>query len=199
MRYLTRKSIGLLAALVLWAGLNVAPANAGLLPVAVSVVPDGDHYRYTYGVVLTSDSTLHTGDYFTVYDFAGYIEGSAASPDGFSAGTARSGATPNHIFPVDDPTLPNLTWTYNGPEIAVGQLGLGNFSAISEYGSTTTGFFVSLTHRQVDGRPEGNVTDTDIPIPMGPPCDTPEPTTLVLSALALSCAGGFRWFRRTPK
>jgi hypothetical protein len=42
------------------------------------------------------------------------------------------------------------------------------------------------------------VTDTDIPVPMGPPCEAPEPSALVLGALALSFAGGVRWFRRAP-
>ena len=39
-----------------------------MLPVSATV-PDSGNFRYTYGLVLTSDSTLKTGDYFTIYDF----------------------------------------------------------------------------------------------------------------------------------
>ena len=38
-----------------------ASAQAGLLPLSATAVPDGDNFRYTYGVMLTSNSTLQIG------------------------------------------------------------------------------------------------------------------------------------------
>ena len=54
-----------------------APAQAGLLPVSVSVQPEAGNFRWTYSVVLPTDMKLQAGNYFTIYDFGGYIAGSA--------------------------------------------------------------------------------------------------------------------------
>ena len=43
------------------AGVFGTTAQAGLLPLSATVTPDGDNYRYTYGVMLTSNSTLWVG------------------------------------------------------------------------------------------------------------------------------------------
>ena len=51
-------------------------ARAGLIPVQVSVLPEGGMYRFTYAIVLPTDSVLRPGDYFTIYDFDGYVAGS---------------------------------------------------------------------------------------------------------------------------
>src|SRR4051812_7573205 len=52
-------------------------ANAGLLPVSVTVQPEVGNFRWTYSVVLPTDMKLQAGNYFTIYDFAGYQKGSA--------------------------------------------------------------------------------------------------------------------------
>jgi len=49
------------------------PAQAGLLPVQVSVLPESGNYRWTYAIVLPSSSQLQAGDYFTIYDFGGMV------------------------------------------------------------------------------------------------------------------------------
>ena len=61
-------------------------ACAGLVPVQVSVLPDGGMYRFTYAIVLPTDSVLRPGDYFTIYDFDGFVAGSqTASGSPYSA------------------------------------------------------------------------------------------------------------------
>jgi hypothetical protein len=201
MCHLARKSLALLA---VWACWSIAgPARAGLLPVSATISSEGDNYRYTYGVVLTSDSTLHTGDFFTIYDFAGYVDGGAPVA-GWTLTTANSGPTPGYVMPFDDPNTPNLTWTYNGPDGAVGQGLIDTFAALSSFEGATDGFFASLTHRQVDGHTEANVTDTQVPAPsiVGasdmPNC-APEPSAIVLGAVALSLVVGLRWLRRPTR
>src|SRR5262245_65982212 len=84
------------------------PADAGLLPVKVQIDPDGANWRYTYGVVLTSDSYITAGDFFTIYDFAGFVPGSITQPDGFTFTSVPTGKTPLGKTPFDDPRVPNL-------------------------------------------------------------------------------------------
>ena len=175
------------------AGAFGSSASAGLLPLSATVVPDGDNYRYTYGVMLTSNSTLQTGDQFVVYDFNGLVPGSNAQPDGFSFSTVNTGGNPGRTVPNDNPTMPNLVWTYTGDTPLVGQIGLGNFSALSaKPQSDSSTDFVSKTHVEDangDQREEDNITPTVAPSgtdtqpppsdppPSDPPPSQPPPTT----------------------
>lgn len=191
-----------LAAVALLGLLAIAPAvRAGMIPTQVSVVPDAGKWRWTYAVVVTTDVQVNPGDSFTIYDFAGLVGGSIVSPVDWSF--SSSGATPPPLGtnPTDDPALPNLTFTYSGANPIVGQQGLGNFWALSDYDTVGAGDFTSSSHLQVDGRVENNITGTDVPTSPDeppPPNDTPEPATLALFGLGLPVVGAYRlWRRRT--
>jgi hypothetical protein len=169
---------GLAAAL---AGVFGATAQGGLLPLSATVVPDGDNYRYTYGVMLTSNSTLHPGDEFVIYDFNGLIDGSNDQPAGFSFEAMNVGGSLGRTVPNDNPDMPNLVWTYTGDIPLVGQIGLGNFSALSTLPeSDVNSDFVSRTHVEDPSgeiREEDNITHTVAPsgtdIQPPPPTDPP--------------------------
>lgn len=197
MRRLLRVSLVMLAAFAAVA--SPSTARGGLLPVSVSVIPDGGNFRYSYSVILTSDSQLLTGDFFTIYDFAGLIAGSNSERADFTFSTSLMGPTPGRLAPIDDPGIINLTWTYSGPDIRVGKEGLGNFMVISEFGQTTDGFFTAQTHRQFDGKLDNNITSTNIPVPEAPPPVVPEPATLALVGLGLPLVGVARLIRRHPR
>ncbi|HVK12930.1 MAG TPA: PEP-CTERM sorting domain-containing protein [Gemmataceae bacterium] len=168
-----------LLALLGWTG----SATAGLLPVQVGKTSDGADYRYTYSILLESDTVLKTGDYFTIYDFAGFVAGSNAQPSAFAFQSLYTGPTPAQVLASDDPNLPNLTWRYTGPDTLAGQLDLGDFSAESEFGTTRDDDFTGRTHRKVDGHLNSNITDTTVPVPMND-CHVPEPSSLLLFGLA---------------
>ena len=168
---------------------GAAPARAGLLPVRVSVTPDGGNFRWTYAIVLPTDSQLQSGDYFTIFDFGGYMPGTSAQPVGWSFATSATGPIPDWLLPDDSAGLPNLTWSYTGPTINAGQTGLGNFWNMSLYQDSTDSFFTASTHRTSDGRVDNNITPTTVPVPVAPPAGVPEPATLALAGLGLPLVG----------
>jgi hypothetical protein len=187
------------------------PATAGLLPVSVTVQPEAGNFRWTYSVVLPTDMKLQSGNFFTIYDFAGYVPGSATvsatSPDPsfadfWSVSATNVGPTPDRLNPQDDPNTTNLTFRYNGPTIPSGQLTLGNFSATSTFGMTQDSFFTATNPRAADGQIDSNITSTlspRSPTPEEPPIATPEPATLLLAGLGLPLVGLGRALRRKPQ
>jgi hypothetical protein len=181
-------------------------AEAGLLPVSVTVQPEAGNFRWTYSVVLPTNMSLQSGNYFTIYDFAGYVPGSGTVTATGANTTAsewtitsnKTGVTPAGLNPTDNASTPNVTFTYSGPSIPSGQLTLGNFSLESTYGTTATGAFTAINPRAADGTSDANLTSTlvpsgkEIPSPVG----TPEPGTLVLAGLGLPLVGLARSLRR---
>lgn len=186
-----RNGIGAIIALGLLAG----PAVAGLLPVHVDKSPEGVNYRYTYGIQLQSGAVLNSGDYFTIFDFAGLKAGTNTQPAGFEFSSSMTGRTPARLSPDDDSAISNLTWTYTGAG-AKGEKDLGEFSAVSQYGLTVEDSFTGQSHRQIDGHLNGNITDTQVPVPQAPNSFVPEPSSLILCALGLPMLLGLLRARR---
>ncbi|QEL17995.1 PEP-CTERM sorting domain-containing protein [Limnoglobus roseus] len=189
----------LLAAVCALGLLGSTTARAGLLPVNVSVNPEGDNYRWTYNIVLPTDSQLRSGDYFTIYDFGGLVSTSNVQPDNWTFSTSQTGPVPDGVNPTDRADLPNLTWKYTGPTIGSGQTGLGNFWAVSLYQESTDSFFTATTHRTTDGKVDNNITDTTVPVPVATPGEpnlVPEPATLLMAGLGLPLIGLARLTRR---
>src|SRR5262245_6082085 len=88
------------------AGRVAAPtAQAGLIPTNVSVTPDGENFRWTYAVVVTTDVKVNPGDFFTVYDFGGLVEGTIVAPDNWTSSVVKTGPTPVGTHPADDPMV----------------------------------------------------------------------------------------------
>src|SRR5580704_10381685 len=142
----------LFAGLALLGGfcLAVPTARAGLIPTLVTVFPNQDGtFRWTYAVTVTSDVNVTKGDYFTIYDFAGGISGSDVEPANWSLSIQNLGITPSQTNPNDDPNIPNYTWTFTGDTPVSGQIGLGNFSIVSKFGSPADSDFTSATHRDI--------------------------------------------------
>jgi len=181
----------LMAAAVAVAALAGGSAKAGLLPTSVTVFPDAGNYRWQYAIVLPTDMKLQAGNYFTIYDFAGLVPGTVVTPDGnWTATVQNSGSTPVLLNPTDDPSIPNLVFTYHGDTIPAGQIGLGNFMATSTFGDRKEVSFTAETNRTSDGLKDSNITTTDAPTGTDtPPPGVPEPATLLLAGLGLPLLG----------
>jgi hypothetical protein len=186
----------LLTTLVVLGGLAVPAAHAGLIPNKVTIAATGDgNYKWSYNVVVTSDVYVQPGDYFTIYDFAGALPGSATGPSDWTLSTSGLGATPGKTNPADDPNIPNYTWTYTGATTIFGQQSLNTFSLTSASNHVAESDFTSATHRQDNDNSEHTITQTTVPVAAAG-AKTPEPATLALAVAGLPIIGLLRRRRR---
>jgi hypothetical protein len=196
----------LLPTLLLVSGVGVLaapPAHAGLIPNKVTLTPESGMTRWTYNVVVTSDLYVANGDYFTIYDFAGAVDGQTMMPDLWTVRAEKKTTIPPRygaISALDDPDIDNYTFTYVGKKPIFGSAGLGNFSLLTPYSAQTDSVFTSVNHRQDSGTNEPDpqeftLTPTVVPVAAAG-AETPEPGTLIIAAAGLPLAGLWRLRRR---
>ncbi len=189
----------LFAAAIAVVAVSSDAARAGIIPVSVTVTPQSGNFRWTYGVVLPSDMQLQAGNYFTIYDFGGFVPDSIQAPEGWTASVTPNATPPVGLEPVNNPTITDITFTYNGDTIPTGQIGLGNFWAVSTVGDSVSTQFTAQNIQVSTGNIDRNIVDTIAPGPSVTPEPTPgvpEPTTLALAALGLPMVGAVRMIRR---
>lgn len=76
------------------------------------------------------------GSFFTIYDFVGYVAGSATAPQGWAVQVDLKGLTNATQAPTDSPSIVNLTFVYTGPPRSdKGPLDISGFTALSQYGA----------------------------------------------------------------
>jgi len=191
--------------LFLWAlgafAFAAAPARANLLPFLTSTSPGtpGDT-TFDYSVSLSNDERIDasgTGNtaFFTIYDFAGYVDGLAVAPTGWSVSVQDVGVTPVGVTVPDDPNIVDLTFTYVGGSTVVGtgQTFTG-FSAESTFsGINTMGYFSQQSTKNVGANAGGRdfgAGPEAVPMELA----TPEPSSLLLlgAGLALFAIKGRR-------
>jgi hypothetical protein len=155
-----------------------ASAQANIIPILVGDAPtaNGDGtFSFTYQTTLASDQALRSGDFFTIYDFAGFT-GFGTLPTGWMGSTANVGPTPPNVMPRDDPAITNISFTYTGPDInypasgAGVETNLGTVTAISTFGGVGLDFFAGQgTKNQGVGKGTkvSNIGQTAVPISGG--------------------------------
>ena len=182
------------AALALLAG----GAKASIIPTLVSVVPTGPNYDYTYAAALASDAGVVPGDELVIQDFAGF-QGFGALPADIVGSTELTtdfipapGA--KLVMPpgfTDDPTIPNIVFTYVGPPFhnKNGPFPEVDFtlSALSKYKTFHNDGFSAITIKNSgpsQGTPIYDVGATSVPTAI-----VPEPAGWALMILGLGGAG----------
>jgi hypothetical protein len=183
------------------------PARAGMIANA-SVDLFGTNFIWTYNVKVQDQVHIQAGDYFTIYDFQGAVDGSDFAPNDWTLTTATTTKlVGNQTTPNDDPNLINYTWTYSGKkDLQAGWA--GDFGVVSrwEQANTSDFSFVSVGRRDDNNRPYQNITSVEVPVPQGdpppppgggePPPSAPEPATLVMLGLGLPAFGLMKLRRR---
>ena len=150
------KTLG--SVLLLASGLATTPAFA-LQTVVTQIDKNTDgSMTYHFAVTLDQGETLspgkakEPGDFVTVYNFFGLVDGSAKSPAGWTFSSEEFGRTPAlngypMVLPVDVPNTPNLTWAVTRPVSAGGQI--DGFSATTRVGTVVQGEYTAQLTRQL--------------------------------------------------
>ena len=142
--------------------------KADIIPTLSSITPDGSDFQWNYSVNVTIDQRVEAGDYFTIYDFRGLIPGSNTEPANWVFTSALLGVTPPTVLPTDDPTAFNLTWTYTGQNVILGQMFLGTFSVLAMTDQSTTANFTAHATRSSGpdvGTKIDNIGVVSVPVP----------------------------------
>lgn len=142
-------------------------AYGDIIPTLSSVTGPGPNFTWNYTANVTVDETVDKGDFFTIYDFNSIMPTTTTQPSGWTFSTALVGPTPALVNPTDNPSLWNLTWTYNGNSPIVGAAALGMFTVVTSTDQLKNGQFTAEASRS--GAPAGtkidNIGNVSVPVP----------------------------------
>lgn len=188
----------LISALVL-AGASIASmASASITPVLVgSPVATGSQFAYNYSATLASDQALRTGAFFTLYDFVGF-SGFGSVAANFTATSQLTGFTAPRTLPDDSPSIVNVTFTYNGPDVnfdgPLSEREIGNFTVFGSGSSVILGDFTSfafLNNGPTKGSGISTVGDNTVGVAGGGIAGVvPEPGTWAMMLVGMALVGG---------
>jgi len=162
--------------------------KADIIPVfnAVDTIVAGSDYRFSYDVEIPANSRVNTGDYFTIYDFNGYIAGSEFAPVGWSISVQPTGIdVPGQSGITDSASVMNLTFTYTGATTLFGPINpVGGaskaFGADSTSGAVKgLGQYAGSSHKQNPGHPDNNTLQGNQGF-LVTPAAVPETSSLML-------------------
>ncbi len=143
-------------------------ARGDIIPTLSSVTGSSPNFTWNYSANVTVDETINTLDFFTIYDFGTIAPGSNTQPTGWTFSQALVGPTPSLVLPTDNPSILNLTWTYNGAAPITGSAALGIFSVITSTDQLKVGQFTAEATRSSGpnaGTKVDNIGTISVPVP----------------------------------
>ena len=162
------------------------PASASVITLAGVTNNGPGDFTWDYQGTLGPDEGVRSGDHLIIFDFAGYIDGSIFTPSANVVGTVENTSPGAFVTPGfnDDPNIPNLVFTYVGPDFRnVGgpfaPFDFNGLGARSTFGNDTQdAFFTLTTKNNPDGVPGGSNTAVltlgQVTVPLSA---VPEPAT----------------------
>ena len=146
------------------AAASAAPVSAAVVTLETKTANGPADFTWTYQGTLGPDEGVRSGDRLIIYDFAGYIDGSIFTPSANLVGTVENTSPSGVVTPgfTDDPSIPNLVFTYVGPDFRntggpfppLDFDGLGARSTFSV--EAIDSFFTLTTKNNPDGVPGGS-------------------------------------------
>ena len=149
-------------------GAGILIARGDIIPTLSSVTGSSPTFTWNYTANVTVDETINTGDFFTIYDFGAIAPGSNMQPTGWTFSQALLGPTPALVNATDNPSILNLTWTYNGAAPISGSAVLGIFSVITSTDQLKVGQFSAEATRSSGpnaGTKVDNIGAINVPVP----------------------------------
>lgn len=175
------------------------PAHAGVITLQSLTQNGPSDFTFTYQGTLGPDEGVSAGDRLIIYDFSGYIPGSIFSMIANIVATTELTSPSGIVTPGfnDDPTIPNLVFTYVGPDFRTsgGPFppfdfdGLGARSVLG--GERADAFFGFSTKNNPDGVPGGSGTPIFSLGSVTVPAPIPEPATWAMMLGGFGLIGGF--------
>lgn len=169
-RTLGRAVLPLGAALL---ALSPSRARADIVPQLNDVHRISHGYTWSYQVDLTQDESLHNGNYFFIFPFAGFVPGTNFQPNNWVF--AYTAFSQNSVL---------MQWTYAGSTIiGPGPVNLGLFGAMSLYNGKQSGLFAGQAYAYGPGKPGyGQMTPSvgTVYTPAASTSTIPEPGALSL-------------------
>lgn len=148
--------------------LSVGFIRADVIPTLTSTSPTGSNFTWNYTTNVTVDQMVQKGDFFTIYDFGNFLNGSNSQPTNWTFSSSLVGTNPSLVTVTDNPSLQNLTWTYNGDTAISGSALLGVFSVVTDTNQLRTSDFAAQATRTsgpTAGTKIDNVGTINVPIP----------------------------------
>ncbi len=170
-------------------------ASASITPVLSSETGSGNDFTFNYSISVDANEQLAPGNYgycggsssvncgtfFTIYDFAGYITGTATTTaSNWSTSVQLTGVTPNNQIPSDSGSVENITYIYTGTTASGPIVNLGTFSAQSIYENQNALGVFTYQAQKTTGTADQGIGNLIVPENVINPGHTPEPTSLAL-------------------
>ncbi|NNM75940.1 PEP-CTERM sorting domain-containing protein [Sphingomonas sp. ID1715] len=170
-------------------------ADAAVLTLQSITTNGPSNFTYNYQATLGPDEGVRTGDRFVIFDFGGYITGSAFSGSPDLVASVQN-TTPGVLVTPgfnDDPNITNLVFTYTGPDFrnTTGPLAPFSFPLIganSTFGRVAVDAFFTLTTKNnpASERNQPIFTLGQVSVPVG---GVPEPATWAMMIGGFSLVG----------